>query len=210
MSLKQRKRSSKPSESSDEEPEGEDIDDQSGKSDENSTDDENNNEAGSNANVAGDNDDVHSDTSSVVEPLEHLPAPKTPASKKVNTTTPAPPSTRRKAIHDRIYEIAEEDRQKRTQVIKLKEKEKTERARIRGTLKTDLELKRMEYQAQEAERQRAHELRMLELQQQMRFGVPHPIAPSAQPWEAPGVHVGLPGGAPPFHFVNDNFHPDLR
>ncbi|CAA7264515.1 unnamed protein product [Cyclocybe aegerita] len=115
-------------------------------------------------------------------------------------------------IHDKIYKIAEEDRHQRTQVITLKEKEKTERARIRGKLKTDLELKRMQHQAQEADCQRAHEIHMLEMQQQMRFGIAQPPPPPPQPWDAPGPHHGGPAGGappPPFRFLNDNIHPDL-
>ncbi|CAA7257433.1 unnamed protein product [Cyclocybe aegerita] len=108
---------------------------------------------------------------------------------------------------------AEEDRHQCTQVITLKEKEKTEQACIRGKLKTDLELKRMQHQAQEADCQRAHEIHMLEMQHQMRFGIAQPPPPPAQPWDAPGPHHGGPAGGappPPFRFLNDNIHPDLR
>ncbi|KAJ3502371.1 hypothetical protein NLJ89_g8915 [Agrocybe chaxingu] len=217
---KKRKRPPKPS--SDDETEVEVVDDDSGKSDDDEMATDLNKKEKDDASATEDDDDDsrsdhYADKSSVVgspQPQHIKPKSvlKTPVPKKAKASTPAPPSTRRKAIHNKIYEIAEEDRQQRTQVITFKEKEKTERARIRGKLKTDLELKRMQHQAQEAERQRAHEVRMLEMQHQMRFGIAQPPPPPAQPWEAPGPHHGGPAGGappPPFRFLNDNIHPDL-
>ena len=75
--------------------------------------------------------------------------------------------------------------------MKIREKEKTLHIREKGSVKRELELKRMEFQAAQSDKQRAHELRMMELQMQMHVPPPqdnqHYFAPSNPPIIDPGL-----------------------
>jgi hypothetical protein len=98
--------------------------------------------------------------------------------------------TKRKALHDQIFDIAHEDKIQRVKIVEIKEKEKSRRAKAKSALKHDLEVAKMRHAADEAAKQRAHEARMMELQ--MNFQMRHEI-----PAHAPALVNFGPFGHPP-------------
>lgn len=99
------------------------------------------------------------------------------------------PTRSRKSITDKIFDIAADDRSHRLSSLKIKEQEKTSRIREKVSVKREIELKRMEFQADQSDKQRAHELRMMELQMQLR------MPPPAQ-FRADDRHYFPPGNPP--------------
>ena len=116
---------------------------------------------------------------------------KTPKSEPTTPSLLSSTTRSRKSITDKIFDIAAEDRSHRLSSLKIREKEKTLRIREKGSVKRELELKRMEFQAAQSDKQRAHELRMMELQMQMRVLPPqdnqHYFAPSNPSIIDPGL-----------------------
>jgi hypothetical protein len=103
--------------------------------------------------------------------------------------------TKRKALHDQILDIANEDRIQRVKIVEIKEKEKSRRSRTKITVKHQLEVARMRHAAEEAAKQRAHEAQMMERQMnfQIHLGRPAPALAPAPVNGAPGHHPAAAG-----------------
>jgi hypothetical protein len=128
--------------------------------------------------------------------LSELKTPKPEQS--TPSLTASGPRPGRKSVTDKNFEIATEDRSHRLSSLKIKEQEKTVRCREKGSIKREIELKHMEFQAAQSEQQRAHELRMMQMQMQL-YGPP-PAQFHAEVWP----QNNLPPGNPPL------FDPNLR
>jgi hypothetical protein len=101
-------------------------------------------------------------------------------------------------MHDFVEDLAAQDRSQRLKVVKMretiKEGQKTARAKAKYDVKSNLEMARLQHQEREANRQREHELMMLDRQFQLealRRGPPVPPAPTMFAAGAPAY------GAPP-------------
>ncbi|KAJ7310673.1 hypothetical protein DFH08DRAFT_1046436 [Mycena albidolilacea] len=129
--------------------------------------------------------------------------PATPAVKVKTEKRPTPLSSvrglKRKSIHDRIQDLTTQNHTKQIKIAEVREHEKTVRARAKYEAKSNLEMARLAHQEREGERQRAHDMLMLERQMQlevMRRNVP---GPSTGRYGA-----GAPAyGAPPPGFTLD-------
>ncbi|KAF8172623.1 hypothetical protein K438DRAFT_1981468 [Mycena galopus ATCC 62051] len=114
----------------------------------------------------------------------------------------------RKTLHERIEEMASEDRQQRLKLTEVKEHQKTARTTARTNAKYEhrqsLELARMEHERREAEAQRQHQLFMLDRQIQLEALRQHQHQP--QP-ATPNYGVGAPayGAPPPDMFLDPSF-----
>jgi hypothetical protein len=75
-----------------------------------------------------------------------------------------PRTNKRKAIADKVQEIADMDCSQRMKIAKVKEQEKTNRSQVKYQSKHALEMARMEFQHREAECARQHQFQMLEKQ----------------------------------------------
>ncbi|KAF7360076.1 hypothetical protein MVEN_00735700 [Mycena venus] len=134
---------------------------------------------------------------------ENLPA--TPVV-KVKAEACAPPlssarGVKRKSMHDHIQDLTTQTHAKQIKLTEVKERERTVRAKAKYDAKTHLEMARLEHQEREAERQRVHELQLLERRMQfeaMRHNAPAPV---------PAIGMYGPGapafGAPPPNFAFD-------
>lgn len=115
---------------------------------------------------------------------------------KVEPPTSIPRTNKRKAIADKVQEIADMDRSQRMKIAKIKEQEKTNRSQAKYQSKHALEMARMEFQRREAECARQHQLQMLEKQvelERLRFqghGHGHAHSSHVVPPPAPGPSSG--------------------
>ncbi|KAF8209187.1 hypothetical protein K438DRAFT_2066189 [Mycena galopus ATCC 62051] len=106
---------------------------------------------------------------------------------------------KRKSIHDHIQDLTTQNHTKQIKIAQVKEHEKTIRAKAKFESKSNLEMARLAHQEREGERQRAHDLLMLEHQMQL----------EAMRRSGPGPSVGMYGagapayGAPPPGFAFD-------
>jgi hypothetical protein len=116
---------------------------------------------------------------------------KTPKSEPITPSLLSGPTRSRKSITDKIFDIASEDRSHRLSSLKIREQEKTLRNHEKGSIKREIELKRMEFQADQSDKQRAHELRMMELQMQMRMPPPAQLRADVWPQGNPAIDPGL-------------------
>ncbi|KAJ7091297.1 hypothetical protein C8R43DRAFT_1142026 [Mycena crocata] len=127
-------------------------------------------------------------------------APVTPASKFKTEPASISASARgakRKSTHEHVAEIAAQDRSQRLKLMEVKEKGKTRRAQVKYDAKTSLEFARLRHQTEQAERQRQHDIFMMNRQVQLeeiRRGGPSPASQSYPPG---GPAYGAP---PPFAF----------
>ncbi|KAJ7159636.1 hypothetical protein C8R46DRAFT_1224218 [Mycena filopes] len=135
--------------------------------------------------------------------------PATPAVKKVKVKaeTPVVPSSsargsKRKTIQDHIQDLTTQDRAQRLKLAELREEQKTVRAQAKYDAKNNLELARLQHQQREADRQREHEMLMLERQIQLENLRRNPVP--AMGMYGPGAPAY---GAPPPNFPLD---PTLR
>ncbi|KAJ7721981.1 hypothetical protein B0H14DRAFT_3520462 [Mycena olivaceomarginata] len=134
---------------------------------------------------------------------ENLPA--TPVV-KVKAEARAPPlssarGVKRKSMHDHIQDLTTQNHTKQIKLTEVKERERTARAKAKYDAKNHLEMARLEHQEREAERQRVHELQLLERRMQfeaMRHNAPTPVR--AMEMYDPGAPAY---GAPPPNFVVD-------
>jgi hypothetical protein len=83
---------------------------------------------------------------------------------KIEPPTSIPRTNKRKAIADKVQEIADMDRSQRMKIAKIKEQEKTNRSQAKYQSKHALEMARMEFQRREAESARQHQFQLLEKQ----------------------------------------------
>ncbi|KAF7351953.1 hypothetical protein MVEN_01157300 [Mycena venus] len=141
--------------------------------------------------VADDGDDSDSDV------------PATPVVKVKAEARPPPLSSargsKRKSIHDHIQDLTTQNHTKQIKLAEVKEREKTVRAKAKYDAKNNLEMARLDHQQREAERQRAHEVFMLERQMQLEGMRRNAPAPSTGMY-GPGAPAY---GAPPPNFVFD-------
>jgi hypothetical protein len=129
--------------------------------------------------------------------------PATPAVKVKTEKRPTPLSSvrglKRKSIHDHIEDLTTQNHTKQIKIAEVREHEKTVRARAKYEAKSNLEMARLAHQEREGERQRAHDMLMLERQMQL----------EAMRRNAPGPSTGMYGagapayGAPPPGFAVD-------
>ncbi|KAJ6564949.1 hypothetical protein DFH09DRAFT_1475475 [Mycena vulgaris] len=123
---------------------------------------------------ADDGSDDDKDTLSTSSPcrLRAESVPTIPSVKKVKVEDhPAPLSSargsKRKSMHDHIQELTSQDHIQCVKLAELKKQQKTVRAQAKYDAKTQLEMARLQHQQREADRQREHELRMMERQMQL-------------------------------------------
>jgi hypothetical protein len=118
--------------------------------------------------VPCDNEDDDKNSTALSSPPSSPSKPQpltTPTPKaKVEYPTSIPRTNKRKAIADRVQEIADMDRSQRMKIAEVKEREKTSRSQAKYQSKHALEMARMEFQRREAEYARQHQLQMLEKQ----------------------------------------------
>ncbi|KAJ7465849.1 hypothetical protein B0H11DRAFT_2284788 [Mycena galericulata] len=144
------------------------------------------------------NDGPLSISSSSPPPDHSLPIPQTPVQVKPEPTHASvgrsgPHGTKRKSIQEHVEEIATADRAQRTKVAEIREHGKTVRAKGKFEAKSELELAKMRHQATEAERQRQHEIAMMD--RQMELERIRQAGPAA--FGPPQVPGGPAYGAPP-------------
>ncbi|KAJ7454930.1 hypothetical protein B0H11DRAFT_2068140 [Mycena galericulata] len=137
-------------------------------------------------------------SSSSPPPDHSLPIPQTPVQVKPEPTHASvgrsgPRGTKRKSIQEHVEEIATADRAQRTKVAEIREHGKTVRAKGKFEAKSELELAKMRHQATEAERQRQHEIAMMD--RQMELERIRQAGPAA--FGPPQVPGGPAYGAPP-------------
>jgi hypothetical protein len=131
--------------------------------------------------------------SSILSSLLH---PITPAPKVKSEPVSVLPSARgakRKTMHERIEEMASQDRSQRIKLTE--EKQKTACAAAKYEAKNSLEMARLQHQQREAEAQRQHELAMMERQMQleaMRQRQLRPAPASTNPYGAGAPAYGAP------------------
>ncbi|KAJ7737139.1 hypothetical protein DFH07DRAFT_966583 [Mycena maculata] len=104
-----------------------------------------------------------------------------------------PRGTKRKSMQEHVEEIATADRAQRAKVAEIRENGKTARAKGKFEAKSELELAKMRHQATEAERQRQHEIAMMD--RQMELERIRQAGPAA--FGPPQVPGGPAYGAPP-------------
>ncbi|KAF8160102.1 hypothetical protein K438DRAFT_2025870 [Mycena galopus ATCC 62051] len=130
-------------------------------------------------------------------------SPVTPAAKVKKevpvATLSSARGSKRKSIHDHIQDVAAQNSAQKLKLAEVKEQQRTVCAKAKYEAKNTLELARFQHQQREAERQRDHELQMLERQMQleaMRRNAPGPVA---------GMYgAGAPAyGAPPPNSIFD-------
>jgi hypothetical protein len=102
-------------------------------------------------------------SSSPLHPI--TPAPK--VKREPVSVLPSARGAKRKTMHERIEEMASQDRSQRIKLTDIKEKQKTARAIAKYDAKNSLEMARLQHQQREAEAQRQHELVMMERQMQL-------------------------------------------
>ncbi|KAJ6603371.1 hypothetical protein DFH09DRAFT_1354613 [Mycena vulgaris] len=144
-----------------------------------------------------DDDDSNTVSSSPARPVTPTPKVKTEPRSAVASARGA----KRKSMHDRIEEIASQDRSQRVKLTEVREKQKTVRAQAKYEAKTALEMAKMQHQQREGERQREHELMMMERQMQLE------AMRRQQPPPALTYSVGAPayGAPPPDEFLDPRF-----
>ncbi|KAJ7105922.1 hypothetical protein C8R44DRAFT_886369 [Mycena epipterygia] len=130
--------------------------------------------------------------------------PTTPAAKvktEPHSVTASTRGVKRKSVHDRIEEVASQDRSQRLKLAEVREEHKTVRARAKYDAKSSLEIARMQHQQREAERQREHELLMMKHQMQLEAMRRHQAAPAGA-YDAGAPAYGAP---PPDQFIDPRF-----
>jgi len=127
------------------------------------------------------------DNSSDVGDLSPIATPVKIKIPMVSSLASKPTSVRKKTAADLAREVADAERQARLHMTHINAKERTAREQIKqkSARKSALELEelRLRHQQEEGERQRAHELKMLERQielERIRAGMQAPLPPSSQ------------------------------
>ena len=125
------------------------------------------------------------------------------SAKKDSTDQVAPRGQKRKSIADLFADTAAADRQSRMDLFKKSAKEKARRLSTRENTKLQIERVRLDHQAQQAEAQRAHEMKMIERQIELeRLRSAFHASPAAS--HTPPV--GHPFGPPPGNWLDSSLH----
>lgn len=117
----------------------------------------------------------------------------TPKVKAGNSISSAARGSKRKALHEQVFEVAAEKRAQRLKKSTIKEKEKTTHSRYKYELKSKLELAKLEHEQRQAEAERVHQMAMLDRQIELEH-----LCRGDQPAPVFGGVAGGPAyGAPP-------------
>jgi hypothetical protein len=108
-------------------------------------------------------------------------------------------------MHERIEEMASQDRSQRIKLTDIKEKQKTARATAKYDAKNSLEMARLQHQQREAEAQRQHELVMMERQMQLEAMRQRQLPPAPAPTNPYGAGAPAYGGPPPDNLIDPAF-----
>lgn len=122
-----------------------------------------------------------------------------------NSTPVACGIKRRPNYMDQVGDMAQQDRVQRLKLTEIKEKEKTVRSKTKVNIRREIEMARMRHQDDQAEKQRQHELRMIERQLELEriragnqnhglpphLGPSHPIPFGYPPQAYPGIDPNL-------------------